>query len=254
VKNNIISLKPFIDRMSEEERNRDAYLVEREELRQVELEQETIWRQQRAIHGFPGEDDIPIDDGYRYFDPEDPEHIMSAFDALIEQQKAEHIEAVEALGVIKGLLDRFMPEDDAPAEPELVIRDPHPDEPLTLFEIVCLPELGGQLYVGKNVPGQAGPNITVKTLRGAISRGQLAVFRPNEKNLFVTRTMIKEWLEACHVRSSTTAPSCENASPATTLKAGSPIVAPSSSMTSTGSPDRLRRDAVSATIQNMRKR
>ncbi|PZU78979.1 MAG: hypothetical protein DI546_01280 [Rhizobium sp.] len=240
--------------MSEEGRNRDAYFAEREELRQVELEQEEIWRQQRAVHGFPGEDDIPVDDGYRFFDPDDPEHIMSAFDRLIEQQKAEDIEAEEALAVIKALLDRFMPEDDAPAEPELEIREPHPDEPLTLFEVVCLPELGGQLYVRSDLPGRAGPNITVRTLRNAISRGQLAVLRPNEKNLFVTRTMIKEWLVACHVRSSTTAPSSANANPASTPTAGLPIAARSSSTISTESLDRLRRDAVLAKTQSMRRR
>lgn len=251
--NNIISLKPFIDRMPDEEQDREAYFAERDEL-QFEREQAEISPCDREINGFPGEDDIPIDDGYRYFDPDDPEHVMAAFDRLIEQQRAEDIEAAEALAIVKGLLDRFMPENDAPAAPELEIRDPHPDEPLTLFEVVCLPELGGQLYVGKDVPGKPGPNIAVKTLRRAIERGQLSVLRPNEKNMFVTRTMIKEWLEACHVRSSTTVPSSVNANPATTLTASSRTAGRSSSTTSTGSPDKLRRDAVSATIQSMLKR
>ena len=120
----IVSLKPFIDRMDEEERNRQAYFAEMEDLRQTELEQEEMWRQHRAIHGFAGEDDIPVDDGYRYFDHDDPEHIMEAFDRLIEQQRDEHVEAVEALAVIKGFLERFSPQDDAAPEPELEIRDP----------------------------------------------------------------------------------------------------------------------------------
>jgi hypothetical protein len=194
VKNNIISLKPFIDRMTNEEQNRQAYLAEMEELRQVELEQEEIWRQQRAIHGFPGEDDIPVDDGYRFFDPDDPEHIMAAFDALIERQKAEHVEAVEALGVIKDFLERFSPHDDAAPEPELEIRDPHPDEPLTLFEVVCLPELGGQLYVGMDIPGKPG-RTAVKTLRAEIAAGRLKRVPPFNKNIYVSRRTIKEWTE-----------------------------------------------------------
>ncbi|KQZ55106.1 hypothetical protein ASD54_07455 [Rhizobium sp. Root149] len=245
--NNIISLKPFIDRMADEERNRDAYFDEMEQLRQTELEQEEIWRQQRAIHGFPGEDDIPVEDGYRYFDPDDPDHIMAAFDRLIEQQKAEDIEAAEALAIIKGLLDRFVPPEEAAAEPELEIRDPHPDEPLTLFEVVCLPELGGQLYVGKNVPGKVGPNITVKTLRNAISRGQLAVFRPNEKNLYVTRLMIKEWLHLCQEKSKN--PVSLNESPVTTKRASSLTKAPGSSSTTE---NRLRQDALSLLTKNLR--
>lgn len=247
MKNNIISLKPFIDRMNDEEQNREAYFAEREELLQTELEQEEIWRQQRAIHGFPGEDDIPVDDGYRYFDPDDPDHIMAAFDALIEQQKAEDIEAEEALAVIKGLLDRFVPPEEAAAEPELEIRDPHPDEPLTLFEVVCLPEFGGQLYVGKNVPGKPGPNITVKTLRNAISRGQLAVFRPNEKNLYVTRLMIKEWLHLCQEKSKN--PVSLNETRVTTKRASSPTKAPGSSSTEE---NKLRQDALSLLTKSLR--
>ncbi len=247
MKNNVISLKPFIDRMSEEEQNRDVYFSEMEELRQTELEQEEIWRQHRAIHGFPGEDDFPVDDGYRFFDPDDPEHIMEAFDRLIEQQRDEHVEAVEALGVIKGFLERFSPLDDAVPQPELEIRDPHPDEPLTLFEVVCLPELGGQLYVRKDMPGKPGPNITVKTLRGAISRGQLAVLRPNEKNLFVTRTMIKEWLIACQEKSMNPVSSKE--SPVTTKRASSHTKAPGSSTTEES---RLRQDALSLRLKSLR--
>lgn len=247
MKNNVINLKPFIDRMNDEEQTRQAYFAEMEELHQTELEQEEIWRQHRAIHGFPGEDDMPVDDGYRFFDPDDPEHIMSAFDALIEQQKAEHVEAVEALGVIKDFLERFSPHDDAAPEPELEIRDPHPDEPLTLFEVVCLPEFGGQLYVGKNVPGKPGQNITVKTLRGAINRGQLAVLRPNEKNLFVTRTMIKEWLTACREKSMN--PVYSKESPVTTRKVSSPTKAPGSSSMEEST---LRQDALSLRLKNLR--
>jgi hypothetical protein len=243
----IISLKPFIDRMSEEERNRDAYFAEREELRQVELEQAENWRRERASKGLPGEDDIPVDDGYRFFDPDDPEHIMAAFDRLIEQQKAEDIEAEEALAVIKGLLDRYLPLEDIPAEEELEIRDPHPDEPLTLIEAVCLPELGGQLYVRKDLPGKPGPNIMVKTLRRAIDRGQLSVLRPNEKNLFVTRTMIKEWLTTCQEKS--TSPVSLKESPATTRRASSPTKAPGSSSTEEST---LRRDALSLHLKSLR--
>ena len=190
----IISLKPFIDRMSEEDRNRDAYFSEMEELRRVELEQEEIWRQHRAIHGFPGEDDIPVDDGYRFFDPDDPEHVFQAFERLIEQQRDEHVEAVEALGVIKEFLERFSPQDDAAPETELGIRDPGPNEPLSLFEAVCLPELGGQLYVGEDKPGRAG-RLGVTTLRAEVAAGRLRRVPPFNKNRFVSRTTIKEWLE-----------------------------------------------------------
>lgn len=194
MKNNVISLKPFIDRMNDEEQNRQAYFAEMEELHQTELEQEEIWRQHRAIHGFPGEDDIPVDDGYRYFDPDDPEHIMEAFDRLIEQQRDEHVEAVEALGVIKGFLERFSPPDDAAPEPELEIRDPGPHEPLSVFEAACLPELGGQLYRGAAKPGRPG-SMPATTLRAEIQAGRLRRVPPFNKNWRVSRTTVQEWLE-----------------------------------------------------------
>lgn len=78
-------------------------------------------------------------------------------------------------------------------------KDPHLDAPLKLDEAVCLPELGGVLTVdpGSRIPSES---FSVKTLRAAVAAGQLAVIRPNSKNLYVTRRTIKDWLEQCHVR------------------------------------------------------
>ena len=119
---------------------------------------------------------------------------MEAFDRLIEQQRDEHVEAVEALAVIKGFLERFSPQDDAAPEPELEIRDPAPDEPLSLFEAACLPEFGGQLFVRKDIPGKRG-SMPATTLRAEIQAGRLRRVPPFNKNWRVSRTTVQEWLE-----------------------------------------------------------
>jgi hypothetical protein len=196
VTGNIISLKPFIDLMDEEE-NHAAYFAEREELRQIEIEEERIWRREREIRGLTGEDDIPLDDGYIHYDPNDPDDIMEAFDRLIAQQRAEDIEATEALALIKTLLDRYMPQEDGGDATGLEIRDPHPDEPLTLVEATCLPELGGQLYRGTEKPGRPG-SMPATTLRAEIQAGRLRRVPPFNKNWRVSRTTVQEWLELRH--------------------------------------------------------
>lgn len=127
--------------------------------------------------------------------------------------------------------------------------DPEEDAPLTLQQAVCLPELGG--FLSWMPAGcRPSPTFAVKTLRSAIDRGELQTIRPNAKNLYVTRKLIKEWMEACLVAKSTRAPSSANANRATTHQASSPTAAPS---TSTMEGTTLRQDAVSAMIKNMRK-
>ncbi|AMD59376.1 hypothetical protein AWN88_13970 [Agrobacterium tumefaciens] len=129
--------------------------------------------------------------------------------------------------------------------------DWEPDEnaPLTVQQAVCLPELGG--FLSWSPAGcRPSPTFAVKTLRRAIERGELQAIRPNDKNLFVTRKLINEWMEACLVAKSTKDLSSANANRATTHQASSPTAAPS---TSTMEGTTLRQDAVSAMIKNMRK-
>lgn len=73
--------------------------------------------------------------------------------------------------------------------------DIHDDAPLTLEMAMFLPELQGVFTVSPDFRSRS-ESMTVKTLRGAIDRGDLTCLRPN-KNLFVTRRMIREWLERC---------------------------------------------------------
>jgi len=72
----------------------------------------------------------------------------------------------------------------------------HDDAPLKLEDAICLPELAGVFTVNPEFREQSA-SLSVKTLRGAIERGELAVIRPNSKNLYVTRKGIQEWLERC---------------------------------------------------------
>jgi hypothetical protein len=240
--NNIISLKPFIDILRDAERNREEYLSDREALQREEDEQQENWERYLASRGLTDEDGPPDPDG-DFIAKVDREvnRVMAEFEALVDRQVRDHDDAISALDDIRRALD---PTSSIPARQ---LRDPHPDEPLTLFEVVCLPELGGQLYVGNDIPGTPSANIGVKTLRGAISRGQLAVLRPNEKNMYVTRTMIKEWLEECREKSPN--PISSNASRATIKPGSSRTKALGSSSTETS---KLRRDAVSKAIENRR--
>ncbi len=95
--------------------------------------------------------------------------------------------------------------------------DPEPDTPLSLSDAVCLPELGGVLY--RRIESEPSVSITVKTLRLAIERGQLATTRLNTKNIFVTRRQIQEWIASCQdIRKN---PISSNAQLATTRRANS---------------------------------
>ncbi|MBY5318228.1 hypothetical protein [Rhizobium leguminosarum] len=72
--------------------------------------------------------------------------------------------------------------------------DPEPETPLTIAQAACLPELGGRLLRSKGLSLKSS-TVAEKTLRGAIGRGELAHVWLNDKNMFVTRQGIKEWLE-----------------------------------------------------------
>lgn len=239
---NIVNLKPFIDRLQAAERNEREYYAERDEQQRETEEQLDDWDRYLTARGLT-EDDGPEDPDGGFVTKLDREvnRVMAEFEDLVDRQVRDQEDALAALDDIRRALD---PKSSVPARE---VRDPHPDEPLTLFEVVCLPELGGQLYVGKDLPGTPSPNITVKTLRGAISRGQLAVLRPNDKNMYVTRTMIKEWLEECREKSKN--PTSSNESPATTKQASSPTKAPGSSSMEAS---KLRRDALSRRLRDLK--
>ncbi|WP_370168459.1 hypothetical protein [Sinorhizobium fredii] len=99
----------------------------------------------------------------------------------------------------------------------LQIFDPAPDTPLTLAEAVCLPELGGVLY--RWTQSEPSTTITVKTLRLAIERGELATTRLNTKNIHITRRQIQEWIASCQdIRKN---PISSNVQLATTRRASS---------------------------------
>lgn len=74
--------------------------------------------------------------------------------------------------------------------------DVHEDAPLKLEQAICLPELQGYFAVEPSLRTPS-ESLSIKTLRKAIADGQLAVLKPNSKNLFVTRRAIKEWLNNC---------------------------------------------------------
>jgi hypothetical protein len=122
---------------------------------------------------------------------------------------------------------------------------PHDDAPLNLFDAICLPELGGQMFEdGVRRPSK---NITVKTLRTAISRGDLEVIRLNTKNIYVTRKLITEWLDRCREKQPSRTSSSE--SRGTTKQESSRTKAHSSSSTAKSN---VRQDAVSQMLKKLK--
>lgn len=113
----------------------------------------------------------------------------------------------------------------AELEKALTEKDVDVDEPLKLTDAVCLTELGGRFTADpeSRVPSET---ITVRTLRTAIDSGQLAVIRPNSKNLYVTRRTIAAWLEKCHVQKNPPASSYVNHD---TTKTANSLTKPSTS-------------------------
>ncbi|MGO4566100.1 hypothetical protein AB4Z52_13715 [Rhizobium sp. 2YAF20] len=105
--------------------------------------------------------------------------------AEIEKTLQEDAELLERHQATIAEFARFLEEDD-----------PHEDEPLRIEDALCLPELGGKMML--NIPSTPSNTVTKGMVREAIHRGQLAAFRPN-KNLFVTRRYLKEWIESCRV-------------------------------------------------------
>lgn len=180
----IVNLKPFLDILADAERNRAEFFAERDAADDEAEEQQDAWDRYLASRGLDGADDISSEGGTVSQVDREVDRLMVEFEALVERQLRDHDDAIEALGEIRRVLDS-----EASGR---TIRDPHPDEPLSLFEAVFLPELGGQLFVGdEGIPGR----ITVKTLRGEIASGRLKRVPPLNKNIFVSRRTIKEWTE-----------------------------------------------------------
>jgi hypothetical protein len=126
-----------------------------------------------------------------------------------------------------------------------VDKDVHPDAPLTLEQAVCLPELQG-VFTASPDYRQKSESITVKTLRGAIDKGDLECRRPN-KNIFVTRTQIAAWMEKCLDRKNP--PTSSSARRDATLKAESRTRPSTTSMTTESS---TRRDAALKILQELK--
>jgi hypothetical protein len=125
--------------------------------------------------------------------------------------------------------------------------DLHDDAPLTLEMAVCLPELQGVFTVSPDFR-EKSESVTVKTLRGAIDRGDLVCLRPN-KNIFVTRRGIREWLEKCLDRRNP--PTSSSGRSVGTTRAASPTRQPTTSTTTEGS---TRRDAARMILQELKQR
>lgn len=137
----------------------------------------------------------------------------------------------ESIGEVMAVLDKMASDGEAMQEivdglDQLPLDD---DAPLRLDDAMYLPELGGYFAREPNFRSKSDA-FSVKTLRAAIKRGDLQVLRPDAKNHYVTRRMIREWLERCHDEGkSHTSSSAARA----TRTGGSPTMQPGASRTET---------------------
>ncbi len=120
--------------------------------------------------------------------------------------------------------------------------DVHEDAPLKLEDAICLPELQGYFAVNPDLRTPS-ESLSIKTLRKAIADGQLAVLRPNSKNLYVTRRAVKEWLASCLDQGKP--PISSSAASGMTRMENSRTTPSSSSRTATS---KLARDAAETTL------
>lgn len=123
--------------------------------------------------------------------------------------------------------------------------EPSPETPLPLKLAICLPELGGRLFrrEAENLPSQT---FRIKSLRAAITRGELVGMRQNSR-IYVTRRAIRDWIARCHVTSKSHTSS--NGSRDTIRSPDvSLTIRPGSSRTG---PSRLSQDAVSMILREL---
>ncbi|RVG70865.1 hypothetical protein [Sinorhizobium meliloti] len=101
--------------------------------------------------------------------------IMGDFEATVERQRHEYVEAMECIGILRGI--QSLEPVPAPAVPDHL-----DDELLTIAAASKLPELGGI--------------VSSKRLYGEVSAGRLRLAaNSGPGKFFVTRKLIKEWIE-----------------------------------------------------------
>lgn len=125
--------------------------------------------------------------------------------------------------------------------------DPHLDAPLRLEDAVCLPELGGTMG-DLTCDSMASTTVSVKTLRKAIADGSLICFRPNSKNILVSRRQLQEWMR--HWQDPENRPTSSSDVPARTSRVASPTKPSTSSKTATAS---TAQDAARMILQGLKK-
>ncbi|MBY3363792.1 hypothetical protein [Rhizobium laguerreae] len=118
-------------------------------------------------------------------DNDDEELNIEQLKIEIERMLQEDAKSIQRINELLEELSRNLEEDD-----------PHQDKFLRIEDALCMPEMGGKKYLlGPSVPSDT---MTEGMVREAIRSGQLTAFKPN-KNLFVTRRSLKEWMTACRV-------------------------------------------------------
>ncbi|CUW93700.1 hypothetical protein [Agrobacterium genomosp. 2] len=123
----------------------------------------------------------------------DVESTMREFEELVDLQCREDEEAWTALEDLRRVLGFEQDEPSVSGEP--AAWEPNPDEPLTISQALCLPELGGRLFADRT--GVPSKNVRPYAIRNAIAEGRLQLHPTSQRGSHkISRNNIKEWIES----------------------------------------------------------
>ncbi|RVH78096.1 hypothetical protein CN203_11410 [Sinorhizobium meliloti] len=182
-----VDLKPFLEMLrNAEEYDEERWLAVEETRRgQEDFDRYLTSRGLREVNA------LPDNDGTILRIDREVERVLLEFESLVERQVRDQEDAIDALNDIRRALN--LDPEPASAPKNKPFRDLDPDEPLTLIEALCLPELGGRMYADGTA--DTSKTVTMYSLRTAIGEGRLQLHPASRRGSHrISRTLIKEWM------------------------------------------------------------
>jgi len=182
-----IDLKPFLDML----RSAEIYEEERRLAIEETLRGQEDFDRYLDSRGLCDVDELPDNDGMVLKLDREVENVLLEFESLVERQVRDQEDAIDALNDIRRALNLDPEPISAPKNKPF--RDLDPDEPLTLIEALCLPELGGRMYADGTA--DTSKTVTMYALRTAIGEGRLQLHPASRRGSHrISRNQIKDWM------------------------------------------------------------
>lgn len=184
-----IDLKPFLDML----RNAEIYEEERRLAIEETLRGQEDFDRHLAARGLQAMELLPDNDGMILRIDREVERVLLEFESIVERQVRDQEDAIDALNDIRRALNLDPELADPPPDPDKALRKLDPDEPLTLIEALCLPELGGGMYADGTA--EKSRTVTMYALRTAIGEGRLQLHPASRRGSHrISRNQIKDWM------------------------------------------------------------